>query len=260
MIKRENREKNGIPAPPQDYSIYRLTPVQAILGAAVGMTVGTVAVLIMFSSVIPALVCLPGFAFSGIMIIKRVGKKRRRRQLLLQFKELLESLSGSFLAGRNVYGAFEDALYDLESSHGSEAMMTGETAVIVEGLKNGKTIEELLLSLAERTGEEDIIDFADTFSACCRTGGDLKQTVAFSRDIICEKITVKMEIDAAVASGKNEMNILIFMPFVVVFMLRGLGTELVSGIYAVNIIVRLVATAMFAGAYFLGMKITDIKV
>ncbi|MBP5174043.1 MAG: kinase [Clostridia bacterium] len=254
--KREARAE----LPPRDYSVYIMSLREAAVGSAAGAAAGFAAVLIMFDSFIPAVIAAIPAGIAGAAVFRKILTARRRRRLLLQFRDTLESLSASFLAGRNIYGAFEDAFTDIGSEHGPDALMTRELAVISAGLKNGRQIDELLSDFAVRSGAEDIRDFADTFSACCITGGDLKQTVSYSRDIIGEKISVGMEIEAAVTAGKNELNILSVMPFAVVTMLKTLGSESVSAGTPENIAVRAGSMVLFAAAYMLGRRITDIRI
>ncbi|MCQ2427138.1 MAG: hypothetical protein MJ137_01880 [Clostridia bacterium] len=247
-------------APPDDYSVFIMTPSQTVKGALYGVLAGEAAMYVLFGHTAALLIALPLFAAAGYRIYKRYLKSKRKKELLTEFRDFLESLSNSFLSGRNIYGAFDDALADLESEYGKDALMTCEAAVISGGLENGRNIEELLNDFASRASSEDISDFADTFSACCRTGGDLRQTVTFSRDIICEKIAVRMEIAASVASGKNELNILSFMPFAVVTMMRLLNSGGITANTPLNIAVKTASMMLFAFAYFLGMNITDIRV
>ena len=253
-------EKTPIQPPPGDYSVYKMSAGEGIAGFAAGAAAGFAAVFVFFGSWIVSAVSAIPAGIAGFFIARHILIKKRRRRLLVQFKDMLESLSASFLSGRNIWGAFDDAFSDIRQEHGSDALMTRELLFITSGVKNGIRIEELLSDLAVRSGEADIRNFADTFSACVASGGDLRQTVAFSRDIIGEKISVEMEIEAAVASGRNELNILSFMPFAVVLMLKTLGNEAVSGNTALNIAIRIAAAVIFVCAYLLGRRITDIKI
>ena len=130
-----------------------------------------------------------------------------------------------------------------------------------EEKKNRKpTLEEMLAGMAERTGDPDIACFSETFAACGRAGGNMKQIICISRDIITDRISVGMEISASVASGKNEMYVMSVLPFAVVAMMKTLGNEALTGNSLLNVGVKIAALCLFAAAFAVGKKITDITV
>ena len=117
-----------------------------------------------------------------------------------------------------------------------------------------------MLDFAERSGLEDVRSFADVFEVCNRKGGNLKKIVTQTRDIISEKMEIEMEIDTLLAGNKNELNIMMVMPLIIVFMLNGLGTGTVNANTFQNIALKLFCIALFGVAYYLGKKLTDIKI
>ena len=105
-----------------------------------------------------------------------------------------------------------------------------------------------------------VADFAVTMNVSLRSGGDLKAAAADCRDILNGKIDTEMEIMAAVASGRNELNILSVMPFAVTTVLRLMGSSELSDNSPLNVAVKTGALALFAVAYVIGLRITDIQV
>ena len=69
-----------------------------------------------------------------------------------------------------------------------------------------------------------------------------------------------MEIQTTVAANKNDINIMSVMPFIVVAMMGTMGQEQITANTPINVIVKLIAMGMFVLAYYIGLKITDIKV
>ena len=61
-----------------------------------------------------------------------------------------------------------------------------------------------------------------------------------------------------VAASKNELNVMMVMPFVIMLTMRGLGNNMV-GNSMVNIIAKITALLLFIAAYFVGQKMVDIK-
>ena len=123
---------------------------------------------------------------------------------------------------------------------------------------NAINIETLLSDLGERSGIDDIASFANVFAVTNRRGGDIKAIIAETKSILCDKIDIEQEIQAQLNSTKNELNILMLMPLVVVPMMSSFSQD--SDNPAINIIVKIVGLGLFVFAYWIGRKITNIKI
>ena len=250
----------GITGEGQDYNIYKMTLKEMTVGFFIGFAGGLCGAQIMFGNIILNLV-MGGVA--GIVALPLYGKllhSKQRKLILMQFRDLLDSLSNSFSSGKNTPDAFSDALNDMRLSFGEEAPITKEVAIILAGLHSNFSIEELLGDMSLRCGIDDIGSFSDTFTVSNRIGGNLKKIVSDSRDIINDKIEIEMEIQTTLAANKNEINILAVMPFAIVLAMGLLGEKSIGANSAINIIVKFIALGLFAIAYAMGKKITNIKV
>ena len=259
-MKVKHAARQGITGAGRDYEVYEADIKEKLTGLCIGSMAGGAASLIMFGQFFVSIVCAFVTGAFGVFMYIKYLKDKQKRKLLLQFKDMLDSLSNSYSSGKNTAAAFGDALRDMRLSYGEAACITEELCIIVNGLNNSFTIESLIKDLYARSGLEDIGCFAETFSVCSRLGGDLKRVVSESRDIISEKIEIELDIQTQVASNKNEINIMCVMPFVIIFMMRTLGESSASANTLLNISVRSVASLLFATAYILGRKITDIRV
>ena len=132
--------------------------------------------------------------------------------------------------------------------------------MICTGLENNINIEELLLDFAKRSSLDDVMSFANVFEICNRQGSDLKRIVSDTREIINDKIEVEMEIETMIAGSKNELNIMMIMPVIVVVMLKGLGSGMAGSNSLAAVLVKMVCIGIFALAYVMGRKIIDIKI
>ena len=179
---------------------------------------------------------------------------------ITKFKDLLESLTSSYSTGQNTSNAFSDARNDMISIYGEEADIVKELQIICTGLKNNINIEQLLLDFAERCNLDDVMSFANVFEICNRQGGDLRKIVSDTRDIINDKIEIEMEIDTMLSGNKNELNIMMVMPVVIVLSLSSMGTMTIVSNTPINIVVKIVCLIIFGAAYFIGRKIVDIKI
>jgi tight adherence protein B len=252
--------KTGIMGNASDYHVYKLSISEIATGYLIGLVVCAIAMQIMFAVLVASIIlgCIAG-CFS-INLYRNYLIKRRRRDLLLQFRDFLESVTNSYAAGKNTPDAFSDALNDMRLQYGEQSYMANELEIITQGIHNNFTIEMMLDDFADRSTLDDIDSFVNTFSVCNRLGGNLKKVVSESREIINQKIEIEMEIQTMVTEKKNEINILAIMPFIVVAMMGTLGNENVVANSIANILVKIVAMGLFGVAYYMGRRITSIKV
>ena len=105
--------------------------------------------------------CRCACCHQGPEVLCRSSEKNQRlKSLREQFKDLLESLSASYSAGRNTPDAFQDACNDMISIYGEESDIVRELELICTGLNNNINIEVLLTDFAERSGLDDVMSFA----------------------------------------------------------------------------------------------------
>ncbi len=248
----------GIMGMGDDYHIYTMTLADRLAAAGLGAAVGIAVGYVFFNHWLTALILT---AAAGIGLQKPFGeylKRKRLKKLLLEFKDLLETLTASYSAGQTTARAFEDALHEMSELYGEGADIVQELKMIHAGLQHNYNIEDLLLNFAARSGLDDVDSFANVFEVCNRKGGNLKQIVGETRSVINDKIEIEMEIQTMVAASRNELNIMMVMPLLIMFTMRGLGDSM-TGNSVMNVIVKLIALGIFAGAYALGSKLVDIK-
>ena len=208
-----------------------------------------------FSGVFCFLLLQEGFwLFRESQKYRNYLKEKRMQNLLFQFRDMMESLSASYSAGKNTQGAFQDACADLISIYGEKADIVHELKLIVSGLYNGQNIDDMLANFALRSHLDDIESFATIFEVTNRYGGNLKKVVGETRQIINEKIETEMEIRTLLTANKNDLNIMILMPVILMLMLGGMGDMSIVQNTPVNVVIKLTALALFGGAYYMGRK------
>lgn len=244
----------------RDYHTYDMSPLDRLIGFAIGFGVAALVVFVFFRSLWLTLAVGVIVGINSVFPYKQFLIKSRRDKLTYQFKDLLEALTASYSAGKNTVEAFIDVCEDLKNIYGEDADIVKEVELINDGLSNNYVIEELLSNFAKRSGLEDIQSFADVFEVCNRQGANIKTVVSDTRTVINDKIETEMEIKTMLASGKNEINIMICMPLIIMLVLSGSGSMSVTTNTFTNVIVKIICLAIFAGAYLLGRKIMDIKI
>lgn len=267
--KKEKKQKNkkdpyqelrGLLGVGKDYHVYHMKPSDYLISWGIGLAGGAIVLFAFFNNLILSVV--GGIVCAKILpkYYREYKRKKQSNELRTQFKDLLESLTSSYSAGQNTVEAFRDAASDMASIYGDGADIVQEIKIICTGLDNNINIEELLLDFANRSGLDDAMSFANVFEVCNRQGGDLKRIVSDTREIINDKIEIEMEIETMLSGSKNELNIMMVMPVIIVVMLKGLGTEMAGANTPATIIVKIVCIGIFVLAYGMGRKITDIKV
>ena len=227
------------------------------MGFLIGFGAGMFAFKIIYSSLIIslALSTVAGMVFSNVFVNMQIN--RRKSEFVLEFCDYLDAISSSLSCGKNSYETFQLANDDMHNLYSNISPICIESQRVANGLKSGRSIDELLLDMYERTGCEDVKIFGDVYSICNMAGGDLKQTVSDTKNRIIEKINIENEIKTSLAAPKNELNIMALMPIVITGTLRILGDNFLSGS---SLAASTIALGVFIFAYVLGQKIVKIEV
>ena len=251
-------ENKGITGDGTDYTVYILDSKQKILAVVAGFLIGYIAGYIYFDNETVGLIVGLIAGYKAISIYRNKLFNDRKKELRLQFRDLLESLSNSFTVGRTAIGAFENAYSDMIAEHGTDAYITKEVYLICTAYQNGIEIKKLLNDFAERSGIDDIRSFAGVFEVSTDLGGNVAKTVRETRDMISDKIEIELEIQTMVTGQKNQLNVLAIMPLVMSLLTRSFSTDGGGGMLV--IVVKILALGLFVFAYWMGTKIVDIKV
>jgi len=201
---------------------------------------------------------IAGLAF--IPIREKGLRDSRIDELTLQFQSFLSALSVALSSGMNMTESLSSAYHDLKLQFSENAYIVKEVEEMMNGLHNGIDIEEMMTSLGNRSNNPDIQNFGLVFSMCFRTGGNLKDVVRRTSDIISEKIAIGQEIETALTSNKTQFDVMMLIPVVLVLMLRMMSSSFAKGFSSpVGVIAITIAIGLFFAAYKMGQKIMDVK-
>lgn len=245
---------NGI-----DYHTYDMKILDYLTGYVVGFSLSFIANQIFFERFLFSLIVSAIFGFIAINPYRKYLIIKRKKKLLLQFKDFLESLAASYSAGKNTQNAFNDAHTDMRELHTDKSYISRELEIIGVGIENGFNIEELLNNFAYRSGIDDIKSFANIFESGNRIGSNMKTIICDTKEIISDKIEIEMEIRATIIEKKTELYIMLAMPFIIILALNGLGDSTFSALNPINMIIRVLVLFIILIAFFIGKKITDIS-
>lgn len=240
-----------------DYSVYHMRSQDRLIAFLIGAAAAAIVIHIFFGNFVVDIVAMIAAGVAAQFVYRNIMLNRVKNQLTLQFKDMLDSVNSSVSAGKVAVKAFEDAENDMLLQYGKDSHIYKEIRTINLGVMNGDNLEELLLDFGKRSCIEDIESFANVFSIANRRGGNMKTILNETKSILCDKIEIEQEIKTMVGATKNQLNIMMLMPLVIVPMVSGLSED-ASGTLS-DIMVKVAALIAFIIAYVIGTKITDIK-
>lgn len=178
----------------------------------------------------------------GAVAEQRGRMRKRKKELAGQFKESMMILASSLSAGFSIENALAASVEELSMLYGRDGMIVREFAFMVQQIRTNRPVEKVLEDFAERSGLEDVQNFAEVFSVAKRSSGDLGGIMRHTAEIIRDKMQVREEILTMTASRQFEQKIMNMIPFFIVFYVEssspgffgqmygtGLGRMLMSG-------------------------------
>lgn len=243
------------------YDTYTMTFGECIKYGAVGLILGLLVCWLCYHSIYSAPLA------AVVMIIylqakRKSLKEERKKKLLYHFKDFLGSLHTALNSGYSVENGTAEALEDIRNLYGDNDVMTVEIRYMIAGLRIGRQIEELFQELGERSALEDIRLFSELISIGKRQGGRLGKILGDTKHIICGKIETEQEIDRQLSAKKYEQKIMSLMPACIIIYLRLTFDGFIEQLYGnlLGVVIMSMCLGIYAGAYYMGRKIVNIRV
>lgn len=193
---------------------------------------------------------------------KKLLMEKRKKELNVQFKDAISSLSSALSAGYSIENAFAEAYKDLLLVYSKDALIMNELYNIVRKLQMNETIENLLEDLARRSGDEDIKSFTEVFSIAKRSGGDFISIIDMTTNSISGKIDVKREIEVILSNKKLEQRIMNLIPIMIILYVGSTSKGFFDALYKnlFGIVIMTICLGVYLLAYLLGRKIVEVEV
>lgn len=186
---------------------------------------------------------------------------KRRKQLNVQFRDMLDGITTSLGAGNNVMNSFNAVYNDLKIQYSEDAFILKELEVVLSGIQSNFNIEDLLEDFGNRSGIDDITSFANVFKICYRKGGNIQDVIQSTHAILSKKMEIKQDIETTVSGSKMDQMIMIVMPILLIGMIKVMSPEFASNFVTVSgLVATTIAIVMFVASYFVGKAVMDIKV
>ncbi|MDR0596564.1 MAG: type II secretion system F family protein [Clostridiales Family XIII bacterium] len=245
-----------------DYRCYEMSPRETRRYYAAACTIAAALGMLFYHNAIAAallaLAALPCKKYYRAYLAAR-----RRSALSVQFKDLLASLSSSFMTGRQMTEALSEAEKNLAVIYDESAPIMKEISLIVRRLTSGRESErEVLFDFAARSASDDIEGFVDVYFTCLTTGGDTIVAVRRATELIMDKLTVRNEIAALTAQKRFEAKILAALPPLILVFLQLASPDYIAPLYgtAAGMLVMTLCLAIMGAAFYWSSRITDIEV
>ena len=261
-----------------NYHVYYMSKIEKVLYFILAFVVGAGVAYLFYGGlakdqfdnptvttwILNIVICGAVGTFAGIMYLPirtEQIQQKKQKNLKLQFRELLDALTTSLGSGKNIMDSFKSAYDDLGVIYDPDASIMRELAIILDGVVNNFNIEDLLLDFGNRSGIDDITSFANVFETCYRKGGNIREVIRNTQQIITEKMEVEMEIETIVTGAKNEQMIMTVMPIAIVGIIKFMSPEFAKNFATpAGIIATSVGIVSFIAAYFIGKSVLSIKI
>ena len=244
-----------------DYEIYHMSGLDKLKCIGIAFLLTLSAAWILYKSV---------FGMLLFPIVYRIYRsyyskgciEKRKRELLLQFKDAMQSLAVALLSGCSIENAWKEAEKEMVELYGDKAYMTCEIHQMNRAIRVNQPVEVLLYEFAKRSHCEDILGFAEVFKFARRNGGNLGKIVGNTVNRIAEKIEVEREIDTILSGKKMEQKIMNMIPIGLLAYLNITSEEFLAPLYG-NVFGVCTMTAAFCaylGAFMLAGRILKVKI
>lgn len=187
--------------------------------------------------------------------------EKQQKEISHQFRDMLDSLTTSLGSGKNINDSFISVYGDLKIQYDSDAFILKELEVIMAGIHNNVAIEDVLDDFGNRSNNEDIKSFANVFRISYRKGGNIKDIIRNTQEILSDKMDIAEDIETLVASNKTEQNIMVVMPIILVGAIKLMSPEFAANfVTPAGLVSTTIGLITFIVAYFVGKQILDIKI
>lgn len=245
----------------KDYRCYVLQRWEWALVLTIAACTALGAGMLFFNSWLAALLISPVLWFAPRWY-RNWRLQRTQTSLAVQFQQMLDVMASALSAGRSVESALQETYRDLLMLYQQPHVpIVRELKTMTGRIEVGDTAEGVFKDFADRSGIEEIREFAEVFAICKRSGGNLIEVARRAAYAISERIRVSQEIRVLLAQKKLEARMLALAPIVFVALLRVASPEYMAPLYSgIGWMVMIGALVLLALAIVIMIRITRITI
>ena len=176
---------------PEDYGKWVLSIKEVLVLLLLVLTGGTAVGWLFFDS-------LSVGAAAGVLCLFFLPKyknwriDKRRRELLLQFRDLLYSAASSVSVGRSMTQALEESLTFWKGMYDENDLIILEVRNMLKRITvSNENDVEVLKDFARRSGLPDVADFVSVYECCKSSGANLVQAINRAATVIGDRIELE---------------------------------------------------------------------
>ncbi len=188
--------------------------------------------------------------------------EKRKNILKNQFREMILAVATNLRAGYSVENAFLESYADLIHLYGKKGRIIYELEAIKKGLSVNLTLEKVLMDFSNRCNMEEITEFVDIFVIARKTGGNLVDIIQSSVTMISQKIDVDNDIQVITRAGRLEQQIMLFVPFLIIFYIEITNENFFLPLYhnTAGVLIMSVCLIVYFISVKISAKVIDIRI
>lgn len=214
-----------------DYTGYALSKGEKVRYAATGYAGMFFLLYLFYQSVwFGGLLAVAGGILYPLYQKKELAGKRQW-QLMVEFKDAMDSMVSALVAGYSMENAVSEAYKDLRLMYSDDTPMLSELKNLKQKLRLQQPLDKLLLEFGRRSGVEDILTFAQIYATARRSGGNLVKIMKRTADNIGEKMEVQREIYTMVAGKRMESLCMTVIPLLIILYMQVFSPGFLDPLY-----------------------------
>lgn len=244
-----------------EYDVYRLSFIEYLLYGIIYLSTSTIVSFLFYDSLIPVIVIIP-FIIIYYKYISNFLCEKRKDNLILQFRDMLHSVSASLNSGYSIENSIKEANNEMTILYGRTSYICNEIDLMLKKLAINIPVQKIFSDFSIRSQCSDIIIFSQILTIAKRNGGDLIAIIRSSSRTIAEKIDINREIAAALSSRKYEQNIMFLMPIVIMIYIRLSSDGFFEPVYhnITGILIMSLCLIIYISAVVIGLKLSTVKI
>lgn len=244
-----------------DYKVYKFGLKQYLIYGTI-LFAGLITISYVFYNsiiVVPILTPIVAVAFRHLKNALRI---QRQEELVLQFKEVLGSMSTAIITGYSMENSIIEAYKEMTSLYGEDCIMSVELLKIIKKVRLNQPLYIVLCDFSERTGVAEIITFAQVYAIVHKSSDSICKFIHITEDTISERIATEREIKTIVNAKRYESRLMNLIPMIVILYVRVTSPEFNQILYGNIIGVILMTSCLICCivAFIISEKILNINI
>lgn len=245
-----------------DYRILKLTAYEKIVFRLSAVGAGILLGWIFYDNLIPGIIIGILLTFSESKY-KEFLIAKRKETLLMQFKDLLYSLSSAVSTGRSLGQAIDESINFWRGTYDENDYIIKELKLMSKKMRESNISDiDTFKDFAERSDLDDVRDFMMVCKTCKETGADFTAAIDRGSEIIENKIDIERELKSITAQKKFESKIVALAPIVMILAIKLLSPSYMIPLYETNAgeIVSTVSLALTASGFIAIERVNKIEI